>query len=211
MGNIFGGGAIGLYLFLYILHGILGALVYEYVVEGEPRDTLDRIATALVLALISALASGVLFGQSLTPHIDIRTETPPDVILGAFLQPKHLLLTTFLSAVVALFFAVAQNHGWVYGLLRFLRMTRKSGRADVWQQTFYLFGDRWISLQFKDERRLVGWPVRFSSSGQPRALLVGDATWYTLDKDGGFVARDVPGPGVYVSSFEEVVSIEILT
>src|ERR1700690_172965 len=114
MGNIFGGGAIGLYLFLYVLPGILGALIYEYVVEGEPRDILDRIATALVLALISALASWLLFGQALTPRFEIRSDTPPDAILGVFLQPKHLLLSTSLSAVVALFFAVAQNHGWVY-------------------------------------------------------------------------------------------------
>lgn len=43
MNNVFGGGPIGLYLFMFILPGILGAMVYEYVVEGEQRDTLDRI------------------------------------------------------------------------------------------------------------------------------------------------------------------------
>ena len=210
MGNFFGGGAVGLYLFLYLLPGILGALVYEYVVEGEPRDTVDRIATALVLALISALAPWLLLGQALAPHIEIRSETPPNIILDAFLQPKHLLLATLISTVVALFFAVAQNHGWVYALLRFCKMTKKTGRNDVWQQTFYLVGDRWVSLEFKDGRRLVGWPLRFSSSGQPRALLLSDATWYTVNDEREFTERDVKGLGVYVANFEEVVSVELL-
>jgi hypothetical protein len=210
MGNFFGGGATGLYLFLYVLPGILGALVYEYVVEGEPRDTLDRIAAALVLALVSALSSSLLFGQSLTPNIEVRSETPPDVILGAFLRPKHLALSTLISVAVALSFAAAQNHGWVYGVLRKLKLTKKTSRNDVWQQTLYLYGNRWISLEFKDGRRLVGWPLRFSSSGQPRALLLGDATWYSLDGDGAYIEREVNGPGVYVANFDDVVSMELL-
>lgn len=210
MSNFFGGGAVGLYLFLYVLPGILGALVYEYVVEGAARDTFDRIATALVLALISALALPLLLGQALTPHIEIGAETPPNVILEAFLQPKHLLLSTFISTAVALFFAIAQNHGWVYDVLRYIKLTKKSGRNDVWQQTFYLVGDHWISLEFKDGRRLIGWPLRFSSSGQPRALLLSDATWYTINEEGEFTARDVLGLGVYVANFEDVVTMEFL-
>ena len=210
MNNFFGGGELGLYLFLYLLPGILGALVFEYIVEGEPRDTLDRIATALVLSLVSALAATLLFGQSFTPHIEIRNETPPDVILAAFLRSKHLLPPTIVSVVVATFFAVAQNHGWAYAALRYCKMTKKTGRNDVWQQTFYMFPDCWVSLEFRDGRRLVGWPLRFSSSGQARALLLGDATWYSLDDKGAYIARMVDGPGVYIATFEDIVSVELL-
>jgi hypothetical protein len=135
MSNFFGG-ALGLYLLLYVLPGIHGAREFDYIVEGEPRDTLDRVATALVFALISSLASAAFFGQSLTPHVEIRSETPPDVILAAFLQPEHLLLSTLISVVVASIFAVAQNHGWAYSALRYCGMTKKTGRNDVWQQTF---------------------------------------------------------------------------
>lgn len=211
MNNIFGSGAINLYLFLYLLPGILGALVYEYVVEQEPREALDRIATALVLALFGALASTLFSIGALAPHFIVHSDTPPDKILEAFLQPKPLLISTLISASVAILFGTAQNHGWIYGALRFLKITKKTGRSDVWQQTFYLMGDRWISLEFKDGRRLIGWPQRFSSSGQPRALLINEATWHAPDQDGGFAATDVHGPGVYVANFDEVVSMEFLT
>jgi hypothetical protein len=210
MSNIFGGGTVGLYLFLYLLPGILGELVYEFIVEGEKRETLDRIAGALVLALISALAPPLLFGLALTPHVEVRNETPPDVILEAFLQPRHLIVTTLVAAIVAALFAVVQNHGWLYRLLRTLRMTKKTGDNDIWQQTFYLYPDRWVSLELADGRRLVGWPSRFSSSGQPRALLLGNAKWYSFDEDGKVREEIVAGPGVYVGKFDDIVAIEIL-
>lgn len=210
MGSFFSGGALGLYLLLYVLPGILGALAYEYVVEGEPRDALDRVATALVLALVSALISSLVFGQSLTPKLAIGPETPPDIILGAFLQPKHLALSTVISTAAALAFAAAQNHGWIYSALRRLKFTKKASRNDVWQQTFYLFGNRWISVEFKDGRRLVGWPLRFSAPGQPRALLLGDAIWYSPDGAGAYIVREVDGSAVYVANFEDVISVEML-
>jgi hypothetical protein len=210
MENIFGGGAIGLYLFLYLLPGLFGTLVYEYVIEGERRDVLDRIATALVLALISYLALHFIAGENVVPRVEVRSDTPLNVILDAFLEPAHLFWATIISTGVAAIFAVAQNHGWIYAALRQLRMTRKTGESDVWQQTFYLYFDRWISLEFKDGRRLVGWPQRFSSSGQRRALLVGDATWYSQSEDRAITSQDVRGPGVYVENFDEIVSIEVL-
>lgn len=115
-----------------------------------------------------------------------------------------------MSTAVALGFATAENRGLVYAFLRILKVTKKTGRNEVWQQTFYIMEKRWVSLEFKDGRRLVGWPLRFSSSGQPRALLLADATWYSWDSGGELLARDVRGLGVYIAGFEEVVSMEIL-
>ena len=210
MDNVFGGGAIGLYLFLYVLPGIFGAFVYDYVLEGEKRETTDRVLSALVLALVGYLSLYVLTGARLVPNVEIKNDTSPNVILDAFLQPQHLLLVTLISVVFGLAFAVAENHGWIYWAMRGLRMTRKTGESDVWQQTFYKHFDQWISLEFKDGRRLVGWPRLFSSSGKSRALLLGDATWYILAEDGTVETRDVEGPGVYVEKFDDVETMEIL-
>jgi hypothetical protein len=149
-------------------------------------------------------------GQNIVPSFDIKSDTPLNVILDAFLQSSHLFLATLFSTALALVFAIAQNHGFLYRAMRGLRMTRKTGESDVWQQMFYLYFDHWISLEFKDGRYLVGWPRRFSSSGQVRALLVGDATWYIQGEDGTMTPRDVRGPGVYIANFDEIVSMEIL-
>ena len=210
MENVFGGGAIGLYLFLYVLPGIFGAFVYDYVLEGEKRETVDRVLSALVLALVGYLSLYVLTGARLVPNVEIKSDTPPNVILDAFLQPKHLLFVTIISVGFGLAFAIAENHGWIYRLMRLLRMTRKTGESDVWQQTFYQYFDRWISLEFTDGRRLVGWPRLFSSSGKSRALLLADATWYVTDGDGALTAQDVEGPGVYVERFDDIETMEVL-
>lgn len=178
--------------------------------EGEKREAVDRVLSALVLALVGYLSLYALTGAPLVPNVAVRSDTPPNVILDAFLQPRHLLLMTLISVASGLAFAVAENHGWIYRAMRWFRMTRKTGENDVWQQTFYLYFDRWISLEFADGRRLVGWPRRFSSSGRSRALLLGDATWYTLAADGTVTARDVEGPGVYVERFDDIETMEIL-
>lgn len=210
MNDIFGGGAVGLYLFLYVLPGLFSALVYEFVLEGEKREVLDRIASALVFALFGNLALHFLLGDRVVPSIEIKSDTPANVILDAFLQPTHLLLATLISSVAALIFAVAQNHGWTYAAMRWLRLNRKTGETEVWQQMFTLYYDRWYALEFKDGRKLVGWPRRFSSSGRERTLLLGDATWYVADAEGTVIRKDVQGPGVFVANFSEILSIEVL-
>ncbi|MGO9742877.1 MAG: DUF6338 family protein [Roseiarcus sp.] len=212
MDNIFGGGAIGLYLFLYLLPGLFGALVYEFTLDGEKRELMDRVATALVLvlALVSNLALHFLFGERVVPNIEIKSDTPANVILDALLQPTHLLLATLISSAVALGFAVAMNHGWIYAAMRTLKLNRKTGETDVWQQMFTLYFDHWIALELEDGRQLVAWPMRSSSSGRDRALLLGDATWYVTDAERTATAKNVRGPGVYVANFSEIVSIEVL-
>lgn len=209
MEKMLGGGSVALYLFFYVLPGLFGSLVYDYVIEGEKREATDRIATALVLTLISSVALHYLADIPIVPNLDVTNDTRVNAIINAFLG-KNLLYASLLSAVIASVFAAAQNHGWIYGAMRWLRLTRKTGESDIWQQLFYRFYDRWLCLEFKDGRRLVGWPMLFSSTGRSREIMIADATWFLRDENGEVERSDVVGPGVYLSNFEEVVSIEVL-
>ncbi len=209
MEKAFGGSTVALYLFFYVLPGLFGSLVYDYVVEGEKRETIDRIATALVLTLISLVALHYLTDTPIVPTLEVTNDTRVNAIMNAFLG-KNLLYASLFSAFIAATFAASQNHGWIYAVLRWLRLTRKTGECDIWQQVFYRYYNRWLCLEFKDGRRLVGWPMLFSSTGRSREILVADATWL-LRNDGGETERsDVVGPGVYLSNFDEIVSIEVL-
>lgn len=209
MDKVIGGGSVALYLFFYILPGLLGSIIYDYVIEGERRDNTDRIATALVLTLVSSVTLNYFFDVPIVPSLEVHNDTRIDTIINAFFG-KSLLQASLLSSLLALSFAVLNNHGWTYGLLRFLRITYKTGDADVWQEMFYKLRGYWIILRFRDGRSLVGWPKYFSPSGKPREVFVADATWWVPEENGEVTATDVKGPGVYISDFDDIIAIEML-
>jgi hypothetical protein len=209
MEKMVGGGSVTLYLFFYILPGLLGSIVYDYTLEGERRDNVDRIATALVLTLLSSVILNFTLNTPVVPTLEVHNDTRIDVIINAF-YGKNLLHESLLSTFLGLGFAVLNNHGWTYALLRFLRITYKTGDADVWQEIFYKQRGYWIILQYKDGRSLVGWPKYFSPSGKPREVFVADATWWVPDDSGTITTNDVRGPGVYISDFTDIIAIEML-
>jgi len=209
MEKAFGGGAVTLYLFFYVLPGLFGSLVYDYVVEGEKRDAIDRIATALVLTLVSSVALHFLLDTPIVPNIDVTNDTRINTVMNAFLG-KNLLYASLLSAAIAAGFAALQNHGLLYDGLRWVRLTHKTGECDIWQQLFYKYYNKWLCVEFRDGRRLVGWPRLFSSTGRARELLIADATWLLRNEAGETDQLDVAGPGVYLFNFDEIVSVEVL-
>ena len=209
MDKALGGGSVTLYVFFLLLPGLLGSIVYDYLLEGEKRDNTDRIASALILALLSSVILHFLFGIPILPNMEITNETSIDRIINTFLA-KNLLYASVVSSVLALVFAALNNHGTIYAILQFFRITYKTGDADVWRDVFYKTRGCWISIGFQDGRRLVGWPKYFSSTGKPREIFVADATWYHPDEAGELIATNVSGPGVYVSNFDDVVAIELL-
>lgn len=209
MDKVLGGGSITLYIFFLVLPGLLGSIIYDYLLEGEKRDNTDRIATALVLALSSSVILHYLFGYPILPKMEITNDTRIDLVINAFLA-ENLLYNSALASFLALAFATLNNHGIIYLALRYFRITYRTGEADVWQDVFYKTRGYWVGIRFRDGRRLIGWPRYFSATGKPREIFVADATWYHPDENGELIATDVNGPGVYLANFDDVVAIEML-
>lgn len=193
MDKALNGGNITLYVFFLLLPGLLGSIIYDYFLEGEKRDNTDRVATALILTLISSLSMQYLFSMPILPKIEITNETRIDIIINAFLA-KSLLCTSLLSSAIAFVFALLNNYEIIYGALRKAGITIKVSKSDVWQDMFYQNRGYWIKVSFKDGRSLVGWPKLFSSNEKPREIFVADATWYRMSEDGDATATDVSGP-----------------
>lgn len=67
MDEVLKGQTGAVFLFLYLLPGFLGSLVYEFAVEGRKRDNFERIVAALVLTLLSSVSLKVVLGITLLP------------------------------------------------------------------------------------------------------------------------------------------------
>ena len=193
----------------YLLPGLLGTVVYDYLVEGEKRDNFERILQAFVLTLLNALLVHEMLGTPLIPDIDMTGEAQVSKIASALLD-KNLVILSLSASVIGLVFAVINNHGLLYAVLRKLRITHKMSAVDVWQDVLNRNPRCWVRVSFSDDSYLVGWPRYYSATGKPREIFVAEATWWRVDTDGGFQSTDVTGAGVYISDFSKVTSIELL-
>lgn len=209
MEDVLKGDAGALFLFLYLLPGFLGAMVYDFLVERPSPTNLDRILEALVLTLVSSVVVHVGFGVPLVPDVKLTPNPSLVQVLNVFLNTS-ILYISLCAAGISILFAVLNNQGLTYSVLNGLRVTYKSGDADVWQDTFNKNRQYWIRLRFSDGRSLVGWPQYYSATGKPRELFLADATWWEPNAAGVPTPVDVAGPGVYISDFSTVRAIELL-
>jgi hypothetical protein len=209
MDDFLKGDSGAVYIFLYLLPGFLGLAVYDYLVEGQPRETFDKVVFALSIALVSYLAVSLVFGMPLVPAVPSGNDIELWKVLSRMLG-RNLIYVSVLSGALAIVLAFLKNYGIPLWIFRKLRITYKTSSDDVWQDTFYRFRGYWIRISFSDGRELIGWPQYFSAVGKPRELFLMDATWWSVDENGAPTSIDVKGPGVYVSDFSAVTAIALL-
>jgi hypothetical protein len=195
-------------VFLFLLPGFLGMSVYDFLIEGEPRDNVQRIIFSFVLTLLSAIVVNMTLAVPLIPMAvpkDADSLSVLKVLVGV-----NLLYMSCSSVLIAISLAVLNNYGLPLRLFRSIKVTYKTSAVDVWQDIFYTFRRYWIRITFSDGRELVGWPMYFSAVGKPRELFIADATWLLTNEDGVSVSVDVSGPGVYIADFTKVTTIALL-
>jgi hypothetical protein len=195
-----------LFLFLYLLPGFLGMVVYGYFREGRPIQNFDRVVIAFVLALVSNLAVHLTFGG---PFVPASQTASPDIVLRTMVN-VNLLLSSVAAVLIATIVAMLNNHDLIHKALIRLKISNRRSNNDVWYDVFYRHRAYWVKLEFKDGRSLVGWAQYYSASGSPRELFVADAVWSLPNEAGDIIAVDIAGPGVYIPNLEEISTIAIL-
>jgi hypothetical protein len=209
MDDFLKGDSGAVYIFLYLLPGFLGLAIYDYLVEGQPREIFDKLVSALSIALVSYLAVSLLWAMPLVPGLGMSKDSNAATVLSLLLG-KNLIYVSAVSVVLSIALAYLTNYGILLWLFRLIRLTYKTSSVDVWQDTFYRFRGYWVKITYSDGKELIGWPQYFSAVGKPRELFLSDATWWSVDDKGVPTSIDVDGPGVYISDFSAVVAIALL-
>ncbi|MFT8327950.1 DUF6338 family protein [Gluconobacter oxydans] len=124
-----------------------------------------------------------------------------------------------ISLLTGLIWSALSVWGVVFWVLRFSRITRSSGRVDVWQDVFTKHRRSWLRAYLRDGTMITGWPQYFSDDGDKREVFLADA----------FIERPVAppedaeapeestssitqlnGPGILLTERAEIVYIEVL-
>lgn len=89
-----------------------------------------------------------------------------------------------LSLILPLGLGVLITHDYLFRILDKLGVTRRTGRASVWLDVF-VEQRRCVIVDFKDGRRLFGWPEFYSDDINEGMLFLSSAAW--LDDDGQYI------------------------
>ena len=113
-------------------------------------------------------------------------------------------LSGLFSLVTGLAAGVVVGRDYHYRLARKLGLTNRTGREDVWQDTFSDFTGNWLVVHTADERRVEGWAQFYSDRGERPSLFLRQAAW--VEDDG--TLTPVSGDGVLVCEAATIRYIE---
>lgn len=204
---------------LALLPGSLGIIFFELIATKRKRDVIVRVTGALAFTLIGHLgADAALTLLQSIPSLKIAA-------LVSVWWPEKLAVVTAISAISGLVLGVLESRGVLYWVLEKLKLTKRTGAADVWSQMLLRGDGFWVEVVFKDGKRLVGWPEYFSEEPDNRQIFLAKACWHypnspanraisCADAIGSsgkkFLKEDVPGRGVLIVSFTDIVAINFL-
>jgi len=110
------------------------------------------------------------------------------------------------SIVTRLLSGIIVGRDWHYRAARRLRLTRRTGRADVWQDVFEDIRGSWLTVYLADGRRVLGWARYYSDEGKKPSLFLRQASW--VNDDGS--VETVDGEGIIITESAEIRYVEFL-
>ncbi|MEQ1833403.1 MAG: DUF6338 family protein [Candidatus Eisenbacteria bacterium] len=199
------------WLIVALLPGFFSVCVRDFFLPPRRVDAFGRVFEVVAFAL----ANYVLAGTGLVLLVWARGGFRPVLPWpGPLMSPTWgLTAAMFLYLLGSTAFMLGLVSGWVcgtdlhYRAARWLRLTARTGRDDVWQDVFADVSGAWHLVHFADGRRLLGIARYFSDTGERPSIYLARAAW--VGEDGGVVP--VVGDGVLVAEAARIQCIEFIS
>jgi hypothetical protein len=169
----------------YLLPGFLAAWVFHGLTPHPKKSPFERIVQALIF---TAVIQGVVVGANLT--YDHYYELGK-IDWGGWGDRTSQVVPMIVAVGLGLLFAFFANHDYLHGVLRFLRITKRTSYPSEWFSAFNK-DKRNVILHLKGKRRLYGWPTEWPDHPKSGHFVINNATWLLDDGDCAplvFVAR----------------------
>ena len=189
-------------ILIFLLPGIVTLQIRSLLAIPEKTKLIDMVITALVLTFLDHVLSAILPTLGWLGALEERV-TLESEFWRLFKVQGGLQLLLY-SSGLGVFLGYLRFRGWDYAFLRALRITRRSGYMDVWNETFNRDRGSWLIVSLKDGRRLLGWAATYSDEPGTHELFLARAAW--VDQEGKQTA--IQGPGILLSKESEIVAVE---
>ena len=217
-----------LQIIVLLLPGFITASIINMLVFSKGRTDLDKVVEALAYSFI-IFTIYTLFFDSLPIQFTDKGE------IKKIIFDKNAFIFIFLISIfIGLIISWLKTHDFHMKLLRldFLRLnfknkilkriipflnkianifkfTNRTSRSSTWSDAF-MDNMSYIIINFKDERRLQGWPEKYSDDPDEGFIFLSDAKWLTETEEGKEFFIEVPEPGILIKTQEDIDFIQFI-
>jgi hypothetical protein len=190
-------------LLIFLLPGFLSMAILDMLTPGKRTDNLQKIINALIFSLIVYSIYFLIFEDYPIIPIEKDAQSNKDILIDS--HRLNLLILVVISLGIALIMGYLIKKDLHMKFLRWLNVTDRTSRSNVW---FDVFTDKksYVIVNFKDGRRLFGWPEYFSDDPNDQTIFLCHASW--IDGDGQIV--DLDNKGILVTPNEPIETIEFV-
>lgn len=195
---------ISLQIILMLFPGFLTLAVRNGLVATREKTGVDKVVEAIAFSLVDYgvyLLISCSLGLSL-----IEFQIQKEAVQLTGLNIESIILILAIATLIGVLFATLLERGWLYTILRKLKITYLTGRITVWNDVFSAHRGIWVLVHLKDGRKIVGWPKYYSEVSTRRELFLAEAAWMT--DDAKFV--EVEGEGILITEECGIDLIEVL-
>lgn len=197
------------WLVVALLPGFISVRIRDFFLPPRRADAFDRWFEVVAFAVGNYLVAGTALlawrwvGSGFHLAMIRVALSPPWWGLSAAV----FLYLLSLSSVV-----VGGGVGWVacndlhYRVARTIGITSRTGRDDVWQDTFADIADQWHLVHLADGRRAMGVARYFSDRGDKSSISLKEASW--IGEDGSVIP--VRGDGLLIADAADIQCVEFL-
>lgn len=195
---------ISLQIILMLLPGFLTLAIKNGLFATKDKAGVDKIVEAIAFSLVD-YGVYVLISTSLGLSL-IRVQIQKEAVQLTGLNIQNILLILAIAILIGVLVATLLERGWLYKILRKLKITYLTGRIAVWNDVFSSYRKIWVLVHLKDGRKVIGWPKYYSEVSTRRELFLAEAAWMT--DDGKFI--NVEGEGILITEGCGIDLVEIL-
>jgi hypothetical protein len=162
-------------ILLVLLPGFASAYLVQLLAARRRQSELDKVIEALIFSLTLYLITLRFFGYSLPiawHHGDVNNSDAWQIII---VWP-HLMWLAGLALVLGAAYAACINHNWLTVLFRWLRISERSSRSSVWNDTFPDI-QGFVQVGLSSGRTVIGWIRKYSDEDDAYELFLQEAAW----------------------------------
>ena len=163
-------------LFSFLLPGFITSFLFYSLTSFPKKSEFEAVVIALIWTIvIKALVETleiffIALGNSL-------------FVIGEWNELSKTISSIIIALIIGLVWSCLYNNDILHKWLRKWKITNQTSYPSEWYGTF-AETKRYIVLELKDERRIMGWPVEWPNDPEKGHFVLENATWLIVDHDG---------------------------
>jgi hypothetical protein len=162
-------------LLTFLLPGFITSFLFYTLTSFPKKSEFEAVVIALIYtviinAIVELLGIGfIAIGKLFT--------------IGEWDQLSKTVWSIIIALFIGLLWSYLSNNDCIHKFLRKTRITTQTSYPSEWYGTF-TETKRYIILDLKDERRIMGWPAEWPDDPDKGHFVLEDARWLIVDQDG---------------------------